>query len=600
VALTSRNPQQTRQILTTLLGAANLIMGGPPTPPADVSAAKYQIGLVNNLQLYCYTGQANKTTVLSLNSDLLDSSLTAINNRKSVCYAGGPLKEAMDRLTPSTSKLVLVNAAGALRLASTVMGLPNDAAIEDALANLTKACEKTVIQLRTDEELNNFSLRVNIFGMPPANQIIGPITQLSAAIDKAKAQVWAEKARAAAPANIAKASKTPVIDGQAEDLWSNAQKYELRNVIYSPLSGPDDCSASYKAMWDADNLYLLVEVTDDSLKNDGGDFFNNDAIEIFIDSDNSKSASYGDNDFLFHVAWDKNKPTIGEMAQQATEGVQFAMTTTQTGYLTEIKLPWSTLKAKPSAGSTIGLDVHVDDDDDGGDRDSKLTWHGKDDNAWRNPRELGNAQLLGLVGWWKFDESEGATAADSSGNSHNGALQGNPKWLPSAGKLGGAMEFDGLDDYVDTNYATDLSSWTIAAWVKSPASPSSAGRWGGPVHREKNYQINWNHSVDAFRGATGVCVDGVWYPASFADLQADTWYHLVATYDGENIKAYKDGVLVTDNSDPSGNPNSEIETLKIGRHARDNMSYFRGTIDDVRIYNYALSPADIAALYSGK
>lgn len=94
-------------------------------------------------------------------------------------------------------------------------------------------------------------------------------------------------------------------------------------------------------------------------------------------------------------------------------------------------------------------------------------------------------------------------------------------------------------------------------------------------------------------------VGDTWYPASFGDLQANTWYHLVATYDGADFKAYKDGVLITDNSEPSGEPVSEATTLKLGRHSRY-PDHFAGIIDDVRIYNYALSQVDIAALYAGK
>jgi hypothetical protein len=78
-------------------------------------------------------------------------------------------------------------------------------------------------------------------------------------------------------------------------------------------------------------------------------------------------------------------------------------------------------------------------------------------------------------------------------------------------------------------------------------------------------------------------------------LRANTWYHLAATYDGENLKTYKDGVLITNNSGPSGKPYTETEKLKFGRHSWE-MNYFRGTIDDVRIYNYALLKEEIEEL----
>ena len=193
-----------------------------------------------------------------------------------------------------------------------------------------------------------------------------------------------------------------------------------------------------------------------------------------------------------------------------------------------------------------------------------------------------------LIRWWKLDGNPN----DSCPSGKDGTVQGDPQWVN--GRIGGALRLDGTDDYVETGDTTNLPVWTIAVWVNSPAAPVSAGP-SGPVHRDSNYQINWDHQDGNFRGAAGVEVRGTWYAASFGNLQADTWYHLAATYDGENLKAYKDGVLVTDNPDPSGNPEAEAETLKLGRHAAWT-AHFNGTIDDVRIYNYALTKEEIAAL----
>ncbi len=204
----------------------------------------------------------------------------------------------------------------------------------------------------------------------------------------------------------------------------------------------------------------------------------------------------------------------------------------------------------------------------------------------------------GLVAWWKLDETEGSNASDSSGNDLVAKLIGNPQWQPSGGKVGGALEFDGVDDAVETDYATDLPVWTVAVWVNSPAAPSSEAP-SGPVHRQQNYQMNWNHTSEDFRGAAGISVEGQWHAASFGKLDADTWYHLTATYDGENLKAFKDGILITNNSAPSGKPDAESASLKFGRHSAFT-DYFRGTIDDVRVYSCALNEAEVAALYSGE
>ena len=204
-----------------------------------------------------------------------------------------------------------------------------------------------------------------------------------------------------------------------------------------------------------------------------------------------------------------------------------------------------------------------------------------------------------LIGFWKLDESQGDTAEDSSGNKHTGRLMNNPTWRPDGGKVGGALEFDGEDDYVEVDYTDDLPAWTLSIWVKSSAPPSIEGNPSGPVSRDKNFQINWNHIQETFLGAAGVNVNGQWYAASFNELKADTWYHLAATYDGENLKSYKNGSLVSYNPAPSGEPESESQKLTFGKHVA-NPWYFKGLLDDVRIYNYALGKDDIKTIYSGR
>jgi outer membrane lipoprotein-sorting protein len=193
-----------------------------------------------------------------------------------------------------------------------------------------------------------------------------------------------------------------------------------------------------------------------------------------------------------------------------------------------------------------------------------------------------------LIGFWKLD----GDADDSSGNGNHGTINGDPNHVK--GRIDGAMQFDGIDDYIETDLNTDLPTWTVALWIKSPAAPSSSAT-GGPVHRENNFQINWNHVYEDFRGAAGVRVADDWYAAGFGQLQADQWYHLAATYDGENLKAYKNGLLITDNPDPSGPPNTESATLKFARHANF-QNHFEGTIDNIRLYSYDLTADEIAAV----
>jgi len=195
-----------------------------------------------------------------------------------------------------------------------------------------------------------------------------------------------------------------------------------------------------------------------------------------------------------------------------------------------------------------------------------------------------------LVGYWKLD----GNADDSSGSENHGTIIGEPNLV--IGQIDSALQFDGIDDYVRTDYAADLPTWTIALWVNSPAAPSDAAP-SGPVHREANFQINWDHIYADFRGAAGLRAGNEWHAASFGELQADTWYHLAATYDGENLKAYTNGILITDNPDPSGPPYKESATLKFAKHANYG-DHFKGTLDDIRIYSYDLTADEVASIYA--
>ncbi len=594
LAITGANPQNTYDLLDRVLRTANLVVGGQaPT------GGRFQFTLPNYETVFGYMDQDARTTVLSFNSKIVETSMAAA--KRAGAAQAGPLSDALAALPETTSKLVMLNAAGVIEFAAQSMELPDEeiaGQVRNAMAQLAQASRKTTVQLRTSEDENSFGVHLAVNNLPPVGEVMGPIMQIAQGMEQMERQAGSWAVSGTPAATVLSTETAPTIDGKIDACWAQAKALDIKHSFYNPVSSPEDCSATYKALWDKEGLYVLVDVTDDDLRNDSEEYWQDDAIEVFIDADNSKSSSYGDNDYQYHFGWDATSPAMGESQHGKTDGVKHALVKTDKGYRLEVRFPWPTLGVKPAPGANIGLDVQVNDDDGGSDRDSKLAWHAAQDDAWQNPRAIGTAQLAGLIAWWKLDETESNNVKDASGNGRTGTLIGGPQWQPSGGKVGGALKLDGQDDYVETNSTADLPAWTIAVWVKSPAAPASEDP-SGPVHREKNYQINWNHPMDDFRGATALCIGGTWYDASFGQIQSDTWYHLVGTYDGETLRAYKNGVLVTENSDPSGAPDPEEQTLKLGRHARDS-ACFNGTIDDVRIYNYALSQADIAALAGGQ
>ena len=289
-------------------------------------------------------------------------------------------------------------------------------------------------------------------------------------------------------------------------------------------------------------------------------------------------------------------PKIYEQKQNRIEGVQYAMVTTNTGYQLEIKFPWSTLGTKPRTGAKIGLDVHVNDNDAGQKRDRKLTWHATTDNAWENPQSFGNAELGGLLGWWKLDEKEGTIAADNSGNGNDGTLIGSPVWRPQGGKIGGAIELGGKGDYVKiaNESAFDITSQiTIATWVNITSVPQE---WTGIVTKG---DTAWRLSTSFANNMFHFGVSREDYLNGRTTVSSGQWHHVACVYDGSKMSIYVDGKL--DVSKPRSGPIATNNfPVCIGENIELTGHCWNGLIDDVRVYNYALSENEIAALATGK
>ena len=201
----------------------------------------------------------------------------------------------------------------------------------------------------------------------------------------------------------------------------------------------------------------------------------------------------------------------------------------------------------------------------------------------------------GLVGWWKFDEGSGSVAADSSGNGNDGTLNGPVEWTED-GKVGGAMAFTGPYNFVLVPDAPSLNptdAITIAACIK----PS----WTG---NNRILQKSTEGSDNQYRllkeGGDNIRVHLP--PAANFEITGNIppngeWTHLAATYDGSAIKVYYDGVVVGETafSDDLGVSDGP---LFIGNKWSEAPAgdEFNGVMDDVRIYNRALSASEIQAL----
>jgi hypothetical protein len=261
VVVTSDDPQQTRQILTGFLMAANMVASQSSEPRDD---GRYWIELANKLRIHGYESQAGKATVLSLNPGVTAASVSAIASRKSVADAG-PLKEAVSEMSSKTSKLALINVGGMMDF------IKADENMNDLVTQLADTCDKTTVRFRTHEEQDNLNVRTEITELPPVGQVIGPAMELAKLVSEEKARQREQARIAKIPASVIHTTEPPEIDGKAEDLWSGIRRHKMVNPAYAPPADRADLTAFYRAMWDDDNLYVLVNVMDESLKNDSDD-----------------------------------------------------------------------------------------------------------------------------------------------------------------------------------------------------------------------------------------------------------------------------------------------------------------------------------------
>jgi hypothetical protein len=195
----------------------------------------------------------------------------------------------------------------------------------------------------------------------------------------------------------------------------------------------------------------------------------------------------------------------------------------------------------------------------------------------------------GLVAAYGFNEGSGTVVNDASGNGHNGTI--NAATWTTSGKYGNALNFNGSNALVTINNAASLqltTGMTLEAWVY----PTVIGAWWGDVI----YKGNDNYYLDGTSNPSGFPAMGGTLPNApplygTGGLALNTWAHLAATYDGATMRLYVNGVQVA-NRAQTGAIETSTNPLQIGGDSIYGQ-YFTGRIDEVRIYNRALSATQI-------
>ena len=191
----------------------------------------------------------------------------------------------------------------------------------------------------------------------------------------------------------------------------------------------------------------------------------------------------------------------------------------------------------------------------------------------------------GAMAYWKLDETEGDIASDSA-NDNDGNVYGDPAWQPEGGMVDGALQLDGIDDYVSTPFVLNRSDgkFSVFAWIKGGApgqavlSQMGGARWlcADPSEGNLMTELKGTGRVAAELLSQTIITDG-------------NWHRIGLVWDGSQRTLYVDDIAVAQDAQP------DLEAFYTGLYigtgtAMEPGSFWSGLIDDVRIYNRAVTP----------
>jgi hypothetical protein len=201
----------------------------------------------------------------------------------------------------------------------------------------------------------------------------------------------------------------------------------------------------------------------------------------------------------------------------------------------------------------------------------------------------------GLVAYYPFN----GNANDASGNNLNGTVYGATLTTDRNGTPNKAYYFNGIDSYIKVlaNQLFNTPAYTVAVWVNVEKFGGSVSHGGFIISKgvDPNYYYNLNaNNTNRFHACTISSGDYIQFQSTIT-FNTNTWYLLVITDDGSNFKITFDAVVNDVLS--VGSTQTNNNDIYIGRYERNTNWNFKGIIDDIRIYNRALSETEIQQLY---
>ncbi len=358
-----------------------------------------------------------------------------------------------------------------------------------------------------------------------------------------------------------------------------------------------------------DESFLLITKSDAST----------DAIEWFIDTD--QAIQYNHN---IGGAWYRSDLGVVNLGQW-NHIVVTAVTSSSIKFYVNGKAAGSNTSGVP-AFTTSTTDLRIGSSQRMGTAGTGTIDDARIYNYERTPAQIAYDYNKGApVAHWKMDECQGDSIKDSSGNNNTGTLTLSttgtqttaigmgtcntsavtPWYNGRTGKLNYSLNFDGTDDYVNILDSDSFSpvttvNMTVSVWVKfnsvsgtsAIVSKGTTGAFEWSLQHEATVPRNLEFITWTSAGSAHC------YANSPNTTQTGVWYHVVGVIENgssslSNCHLYINGKLTSTNSSQTSNALSNTTTtVQIGRRG-DSVQYVNGQIDDVRIYNYALTPTQV-------
>lgn len=209
--------------------------------------------------------------------------------------------------------------------------------------------------------------------------------------------------------------------------------------------------------------------------------------------------------------------------------------------------------------------------------------------------------LNGLISYYKLDETSGTTAEDEKGNYNGTANNERVFTSEESGIINTCSDFTQGTDKIDIN-AIEPDNISISILVY----PNSLGAGTGLntiIEQGRNESEDGTYIIRSDDGNIGFKIQDSgganWLETGYGELTTGSWYHIVVTYDGTTMRIYKNGNEVTSGTDSSGNINYQTSLdLRIGLRSRNDDREWDGLIDEVGIWNRALTSTEVSGLYN--